>query len=133
MWDQDDVDSHLASRTSFKARDLARKNQSFETTKEARGRLAKKQPTERQHGQKEIKGKLEQLLADVNEWPVDKDNPINWSQKAIQYEIRKAGSQDSPPNAGQILKQYLQSKGVDTSKFDGKGSVGKFKNSSFHN
>jgi hypothetical protein len=54
------------------------------------------------------------LLQDVSTWP---RKPINWSEKARQYHIQGLNSNKSPSNAGQLLKDYLQSRGVDVSEF----------------
>ena len=56
-------------------------------------------------------------MLDVNDWKT-----VNWSEKAKEYQIRKKGASVPPPNAGQVLKEYLKSWGVNTNTFDQKKS-----------
>ena len=118
MWHSNDVDSHLAQRTSFSARTQQRLHQSFETIREAKERLEKTPPSskERSHCPSSIEGDLDKLEEDAKSWPVGV--PINWSEKAIQYKIKGVNCNSTPQNAGQILKEYLRAKGVDIHMFD---------------
>ena len=45
---------------------------------------------------------------------------VNWSEKAKEYQIRRKGANVPPPNAGQVLKEYLKSWGVNPDTFDQK-------------
>ena len=51
-----------------------------------------------------VDGNLEQLMLDVNDWKT-----VNWSEKAREYQIRRKWASFPPPNAGQVLKEYLKS------------------------
>ena len=117
IWNQTDLDAHLAQRTSLAARAKQRTYQSFETLHEAKSRLEKTPPgmKDRSHIPKDVTGDLEQLLDDVTEWP---HKPVSWSEKAKAYNIRGKSSEATPPNGGQILKEFLKSKGVDITPFE---------------
>ena len=117
VWKENDVDSHLAQRTSLAARGRQRIYQSFETIQQAKSRLEKTPPgmRERSHIPKEITGNIEQLLEDVRSWPHE---PVCWSAKAKKYEIRGNANDTTPPNGGQIIKEFLKSKGVDITPFE---------------
>ena len=67
-----------------------------------------------------ITGNVEELMKDVETWlPYENTKtPINWCKKAKEYKIRKKRAETSPPNAGQLLKEYLKSRGVNVSKFE---------------
>ena len=67
----------------------------------------------RSHTPRSISGNLDQLMADVKQW-----KEVNWSAKARQYNICKEGESTPPPNAGQLLKEYLKKKGVSTEAFN---------------
>ena len=122
MWQQNDVDSHLAQRTSFRGRNVQRLNQSFESVDDAQERVSqRKEDKEKSHSPKYITGDLEELLHDFKQWTPG--TPVNWTAKAKEYNIRKRGSQDTPKNAGQILKAYLKNQGHDITPFD-KGATG---------
>lgn len=125
MWSQTDADAHLAQRTSLAARAKQRAYQSFETLQEAKVRQEKTPPgmNERSHIPKEITGDREQVLKDVARWPHE---PVSWSAKAKQYNIRGKANETTPLNGGQILKEFLKSKGVDINPFE-KLSEGKNK------
>ena len=43
-------------------------------------------------------------MLDVNDWKT-----VNWSENAKEYQIRRKGARVPPPNAGQVLKEYLKS------------------------
>ena len=90
----------------------------FETIDEAK-RRAKNAPKrqKRSHIPSTVDGNLEQLMLDVNDWKT-----VNWSEKAKEYQIRRKGASVPPPNAGQVLKEYLKSWGVNTNTFDQKKS-----------
>ena len=62
-----------------------------------------------------VDGNLEQLMLDVNDWKT-----VNWSEKAKEYQIRRKGASVPSPNAGQVLKEYLKSWGVNPDTFDQK-------------
>lgn len=72
------------------------------------------------HTPKEITGNVEDLMKDVACWlPYqESQTPINWQAKAKQFSIRKESTDHSPPNAGQLLKEFLKSQGVDTAQFE---------------
>ena len=70
---------------------------------------------ERSHIPKEITGNTEWLLEDVKSWPHE---PVCWSAKARKYEIRGNANDTTPPNEGQIIKEFLKSKGVDITPFE---------------
>ena len=62
-----------------------------------------------------LEGDLEQLLKDIKGWP---HKPVNWSEKARFYKIRKqGGSTESVQNCGLILKEYLIKQGIDITPF----------------
>jgi len=109
LWNRN-VNFHLAQRTSLASRGKQRLYQSFETLSEAKERLEKKDHN-RTHIPKEIDGQLDQLLDDVHNWPYNE--PVCWTEN-----IRGKNSETSPSNAGQLLKEYLKSQGIDVSKFD---------------
>ena len=111
-WKENDVQLHLAQRSSFATRKRQRLNESFESIDEAEERSQTKK-RKRSHGPASIDVELDRLLADVTTW-----TSVNWSQKAREYKIRKAGSSTSPQNAGQLLKAFLQAQGINTDKFE---------------
>ena len=43
---------------------------------------------------------------------------MSWSAKAKQYNIRGKANETTPLNGGQILKEFLKSKGMDVSPFE---------------
>ena len=43
-------------------------------------------------------------MLDVNDWKT-----VTWSEKAKEYKIRRKRASVPPPNAGQVLKEYLKS------------------------
>ena len=112
LWNQSDVDAHRAQKTSLAARAKQRALQSFERLPEARSQLGTK---ERSHIPKEVTGNTEQLLEDVKKWPHE---PVCWSSKAKEYNIRGNTNETTPPNGGQILKEFLKSEGVDKAPFE---------------
>lgn len=122
MWKRNDVDTHLSQRSSFSARTQQRLHQSFETVEEARKRQEKTPPNSRirSHCPSKIEGDLEKLMEDVPSWQPE---PINWSEKAREYNIKGENCSPNPPNAGQLLKEYLRSEGVNIEIFEqpGKG------------
>ena len=90
----------------------------FETTDEAKKRV--KNALKRQkksHVPSAVDGNLDQLMLVVNDWKT-----VNWSEKAREYQIRRKGASVPPPNAGQVLKEYLKSQRVNTDTFDQKKS-----------
>lgn len=115
-WKKNDTNAHLAQRTSFGNRNQQRLNQSFESYDEAKERTEKTPPNrKRSHICREIEGDLEQLVIDARSWPPGKQ--VVWSEVAKKYKIKGVKHTASPPNAGQIAKEYLLSKGVDVSQF----------------
>lgn len=64
---------------------------------------------------KNIEGNLQQLLEEVESWP---DGKVNWSEKARAYKIRTKGQESTPANGGQMVKEFLQSKGVNIDRFE---------------
>ena len=117
VWKDSDVDSHLAQRASLASRGKQRIYQSFETIQQAKTRLEKTPPAmkERSHIPKEVIGNTEQLRKDVENWPHE---PVCWSAKAKEYQIRGHTSDTTPPNGGQIIKEFLKSNGIDTTPFE---------------
>jgi len=117
VWAETDVASHLSQRVSFSTRKKQRLFQGFESKASAKERVSKRQQcgNTKTHVPTLIAGNLEQLQEDMQNWPEGK---VNWSAKAKFYEIRKQGSHLSPPNAGQLLKEYLKSQGVNIGKFE---------------
>ena len=117
VWKENDVDSHLAQRASLASREKQRIYQSFETVQQAKTRLEKTPPgmKERSHIPKEVIGNTEQLLEDVKNWPHE---PVCWSAKAKEYQIRGHTSGTTPTNGGQIIKEFLKSNGIDTTPFE---------------
>ena len=115
---QSDVDSHLSICQSYSARKAQRLAQSFESYEEAMERVKKTSPKvkERLHTPlvQHIEGDAEQLLEDVKSWP---DGEINWSEKATTYKIRTKGQESTPANGGQMIKEFLMSKGVAIARF----------------
>jgi len=110
---KNDISLHLAQRTLFAARKRQRLEECFETVEEAKERVIKAPKRQkRSHCPSSVEGNFEQLLHDVSTWTT-----VNWSEKGKLY-IRKTGDSTPPPNAGQLLKEYLNSKGVDTEAFD---------------
>lgn len=113
-WKKNDVSLHLAQRTSFAARKRQRLEECFETVEEAKERVIKAPKRQkRSHCPSSVEGNFEQLMHDVSTWTT-----VNWSEKGKLYNIRKTGDSTPPPNAGQLLKKYLNSEGVDTEAFD---------------
>ena len=106
----------MAQRKSFAARKRQRMVECFETIDEAKRRVknAPKQQ-KRSHIPSTVDGNLEQQMLDVNDWKT-----VNWSEKAKEYQIRRKGASVPPPNAGQVLKEYLKSWGVNPDTFDQK-------------
>ena len=100
-----DVNHHQAQRKSFAARKRQRMLECFETIDEAKRRVknAPKQQ-KRSHILSTVDGNLEQPMLDVNDWKT-----LNWSEKAKEYQMRRKGASVPPPNAGQVLKEYLKS------------------------
>ena len=120
-WQQNDVNSHLEQRTSYRARNMQRFNQSFETPTDAKQRVAeRKEKKVKSHSPKYIAGDLEELLDDFHTWTPGK--PINWTAKARQFNIKKKGGQDTPQNAGQLLKTYLKNQGLNITPFEKEGA-----------
>ena len=117
VWKDNDVDSHLAQRASLALREKQRIYQSFETIQQAKARLEKTPPgmKERSHIPKEVIGNTEKLLKDVKNWP---NEPVCWSAKAKEYQIRAHTSDTTPRNGGQIIKEFLKSNGIDTTPFE---------------
>ena len=115
---QTDVDSHLSLCESYSSRKVQRLAQSFETYEEALERTKKTPPKvkDRLHTPlvQNIEGDTEQLLEDVKSWP---DEKINWSEKARTYKIRTKGQEATPANGGQMIKEFLISKGVAIGRF----------------
>ena len=114
-----DTDVHLSLRESYSARKVQRLGQSFETYEEAKERSKKTPPKvrERLHTPlvENIDGDLEQMLAEVESWP---DGKVNWSEKARTYNICTKGQESIPANGGQMLKEFLKSKGVNIARFE---------------
>jgi hypothetical protein len=125
VWKETDVSSHLSQRVSFAARKKRRIQEGFESKKDATKRVEKenlKDGKAKSHIPKVITGNIEELMKDVAAWlPYENTKtPINWSKKAKEYKIRKVEAEASPPNAGQLLKDYLKSKGVNIAQFEQK-------------
>ena len=116
---QADTDVHLSLCESYSARKTKRLAQAFETFEEAQERAKKTPPKvkERLHTPltENIDGNLQQLLAEVDSWP---DGKVNWSEKARSYKIRTKGQESTPANGGQLIKFFLQSKGVNITRFE---------------
>ena len=116
---ENDIEEHLSSRQSYRARQQHRLAQSFETMTEAteRARTTPPKVSERSHAPStdNIVGDVDQLLIDVKSWP---NGAINWSEKARIYNITTKGQDSTPPNGGQIIKSFLQRKEVDLSRFE---------------
>ena len=116
---ENDTEEYLSSRQSFRARQHHRLAQSFERTAEAteRARTTPPKTKDRPHvlSLENITGHLDQLLNDVKSWP---DGHINWSEKAKKYNVRTKGQDATPPNGGQMVKSFLERKGIDISHFD---------------
>ena len=116
---KNDSDTDICLRQSFKARNEQSLSQSFETKAEAEERTKKASPKIKYKSHtkatENIEGDLDQLLEDAKLWVEGQE--INWSKKAEQYKIKKAGSPEGLKNAGQTLKSYLQAKGIDTEQF----------------
>jgi len=69
----------------------------LESVKEAKVRSQAKK-RKRPHGPPSIDRELDRLMADVNTW-----TSVNWSQKAREYKIRKAGLSTSPPLFSSVI------------------------------
>lgn len=118
VWKENDTNSHFALRQSFSSRQQQRLTTYFETTEQAEDRIQKTPPDRKKShipSPSSVEGEFERLKEDIKSWP--KEN-VNWSEKAREYKIRKSSDQTTPPNAGQILKEYLKSQGIDTSQFE---------------
>ena len=94
-WSKTDTDIHLAQQVFYAVRKKQRMDQGFESKKAARERQQKINVIIENVG-----GDIDKLLDDVNQWP---HSPINWSQMAKKYKIKRAGSANVPQNGGQIL------------------------------
>lgn len=70
---------------------------------------------ERSHIPKKVIGNTEQLLKDVKNWAHE---PVCWSAKAKEYQIRGHTSDTTPPNGRRIIKEFLKSNGIDTTPFE---------------
>lgn len=112
-WKKNDVSLHLGQRISYATRKRQRLEESFESTEEANERVQRAKQQKRSHVPSTISGNIQELMEDVKGWKT-----VNWSEKARQFHIRKEGASTPPPNAGQLLKEYLKSEGVDTEAFD---------------
>lgn len=124
-WSKTDVSSHLSQRVSFATRKKRRLQEGFEPKNEATKRVEKENREHKKaksHTPQNIMGDIDDLANDFESWlPFENTKTtINWSQKAREYKIRKAGAEVSPPNAGQLLKEYLKSKGVEVAQFEEK-------------
>ncbi|KAK3748777.1 hypothetical protein QZH41_013522 [Actinostola sp. cb2023] len=97
--------------------------QGFETKKSAKERMTKNpQKPAKSHYPKCLEGNLHQLLEDIHSWPQE---PVNWSEKARFYKLRKSGMNASPQNRGQILNDYLKQQGIDITPFENFKNIGK--------
>lgn len=86
----------------------------FESVDQANDRSKREaKRSKRSHCPTSVEGDLTKLMEDIKEW-----KKVNWTEKAKEYHIRNVGATTPPPNAGQILKEYLESQGVDTEAFD---------------
>ena len=116
---ENDTDLHLSSRQSYRGRQNHRLAQSFESKEEAteRARITPPKRKEKSHtpATENITGDLDQLLTDVKSWP---KGTTNWSEKAKIYKIRMIGQDATPPNGGQMIKAFLQKKGIDISCYE---------------
>lgn len=116
---ENDTDLHLSSRQSYRSRQNHRLAQSFESKEEAtkRARVTPPKRKEKSHtpATENITGDLDQLLTDVQSWP---KGTTNSSEKARIYKIRMVGQDATPPNGGQMIKSFLQKKGVDISCYE---------------
>jgi len=87
-WENNDVDQHLAQRTSYSSRNTQRINHGFETYEDAERRVETTPPSRKAqpHIPASIEGDTENLLRDVENWPKQQ---INWSEMAKKIqEIR---------------------------------------------
>lgn len=113
---ENDAEEDLVSRQSYRAIQYHRIAQTHETLAEAteRARVTTPKVKERTHvpASDNIIGTLDQLLEDIKTWP---SGPVNWSEKARLYKIRTTGQDSTPPNGGQMIKSFLQHRGVDIS------------------
>jgi len=113
---ENDTDLHLSSRQSYRGRQNHRLAQAFESREEAteRARITPPKRKAKSHtpATENIIGDLDQLLSDIKSWP---KGTTKWSEK---YKIRMVGQDATPPNGGQMIKSFLQKKGVDISCYE---------------
>jgi hypothetical protein len=109
VWKQTDTDAYLALRQSFSARQQQRLSSYFETTEQAEERIRKTSPEKLKKSHvpipSSVEGEFDRLKEDMKSWP---RKEVNWTDKAREYKIRRSSDQVIPPNAGQILKEYLK-------------------------
>jgi len=115
-WAETDVASHLSQRVPYSARKKQRVQQYFESKTSANERTTKNKEKIKGHVPASIDGNFEQLQQNIKNWP--SGTPINWSEQARKYQIRKRGSEQSPPNAGQLLKEHLRKEGIDNDQYE---------------
>ncbi|XP_019624951.1 PREDICTED: uncharacterized protein LOC109470439 [Branchiostoma belcheri] len=122
-----DLQVTFSNGESLNKRKKRRMAEEFETLGEA-----EKRTTERKEKEAMGKVKVKDRLGNFNSFAdfdreslkrevmdLDENTEVNWTQLAIKYNI-KGKDGKLPGNAGQLVKLWLQSQGVDTERFKGK-------------
>lgn len=117
-WAETDVECHLSQRIPFSARKKQRLAQYFETKAAANERSIKQahRIETKYHVPTSINGDFDLLKEDIKTW--NAGTPVNFSNKARAFNIRKRGAEKSPENAGQLLKEHLKKEGINIADFE---------------
>jgi hypothetical protein len=121
--EESEVQDFLSSGMSYSQYERERKKKYFETPESARKSFEHKIKKINSGFKKPKKhhGKLENYHFDkesfLHEIKENKSENVNWSSMAKQYDVRNKNG-NHPPNAGQILKVFAKSHGIDVDKFN---------------
>ena len=109
---ENDALNVLAENQSLNSYKRMRLSQSFETPQQKRERYQKQPFRQRKHSPKfdNVSWDKEKVQTDLQSWP--QDEKMNWSHFAREHGILAK-------NGGQIVKEFANEIGMDTTKFDG--------------